>query len=135
MQSLITSLIMEGVFETFPDLHVVLIEGGFSWVPSLAWRLDSLWHRLRAEVPHVKRPPSEYLRQNFWFSTQPMEDVEKPEEMRKIFDWVGWDRIVYSSDYPHWDFDDPRHAIPFRMNPAERAQIFRDNARKAYNLS
>ena len=134
MQSLITSMVIEGVFEEFPDLRVVIIEGGFTWVPALAWRLDSLWQRLRSEVPQVKRPPSEIIREHFWFSTQPMEEVENPEHMRKTFDWVGWDRLVYSSDYPHWDFDDMRYAFPFTMSADEKAKIFNANARAVYRL-
>ena len=134
MQAILTSFVMEGVFERIPRLRLVLIEGGFSWLPALCWRLDALWRRLGSEVPHVRRPPSDYIRTHVWFSTQPMEEVEDPAELRQTIDWVGWDRLVFSSDYPHWDYDDTRYAFPFRMSPEERQMIFRDNARAAYGL-
>ncbi|MEO8715359.1 MAG: amidohydrolase family protein, partial [Acetobacteraceae bacterium] len=70
-QSLLTSLVFEGVFERFPALRVVLIEGGFGWLPSLLWRMDRQWARMRDEVPHVKRPPSEYVHESVWVATQP----------------------------------------------------------------
>src|SRR5205085_3805263 len=61
-QAVVASMIFEGVFEQFRDLKVVLIESGFGWLPALGWRLDKHWERMRDEVPHVKRPPSEYIR-------------------------------------------------------------------------
>ena len=70
------SMIMEGVFERFPTLKIVMIEAGFAWIPSFGWRMDRNWKRLKAEVPHLKRAPSEYMRENFWVSTQPMEEPE-----------------------------------------------------------
>lgn len=133
-QAQLTSLVMEGVCEEFPNLKIVMLEGGFSWVPALCWRLDALWEKMRFEVPRVKRPPSEYVRQNFWFGTQPMEEFENPEYLRQVFDWIGWDRVVYASDYPHWDFDDPRYAFPIRMSEAERRMLLSDNARTAFNI-
>ena len=61
-------------------------------------------------MPHLKRPPSEYLREHFWFTTQPIEEPEDPDHLVEMFDWIGWDRMLFSTDYPHWDFDDPRFA-------------------------
>jgi uncharacterized protein len=115
MQGVVTSLIFEGVFERFPKLKVVLIEGGFTWAPALGWRMDKHWERMRSEIPHVKRPPSEYLRENFWFTTQPIEEPSKPAHLAEIIDWLGWDRLIFSSDYPHWDFDHPRHIFKFHL--------------------
>ena len=75
----------------------MLIEGGFAWVPTLGWRLDAHWAKMRDEVPHVKRQPSEYMRTNLWFATQPVEEPENPDDLRQVFEWIGWDRMVYSS--------------------------------------
>ena len=62
-QSFLTSLVIEGVFERIPNFKLVMIESGFAWLPPLAWRLDKLWHRLKEETPHLKRAPSEYIRE------------------------------------------------------------------------
>ena len=134
MQAVVTSLIMEGVTERFPDLKFVLIECGFAWAPSLGWRLDKLWNRMRTEVPQVKRPPSEYIRDRFWYTTQPIEETEEPGHLREIIDWIGWDRLLFSTDYPHWDFDDPRYTFRIQLTDAERQGVFRDNARKVFRL-
>ena len=58
-QSVLTSMVVEGVFEHFPTLRVILVESGFAWLPSLAWRLDKHWQRMREETPDLKRLPSE----------------------------------------------------------------------------
>ncbi len=134
MQTQTASLILEGVFEAFPKLKVVLIEGGFAWGPTLAWRLDAHWKKMRDEVPQVKRPPSEYMRSNIWFATQPVEEPENPQDLRQTFEWIGWDRMVYSSDYPHWDYDDPRQAWRINLSDAEERMLLRDNALQVYHF-
>ena len=133
-QAQVASLILEGVFERYPDLKIVMIEAGFGWMPSLGWRLDKNWKQLKAEVPHLKKAPSEYLRQHFWVSTQPMEEAEEPEHLIDTMNWVGWDRIMFASDYPHWDFDDPLLALPPNLDDDRRAKIFSENARALYRL-
>jgi uncharacterized protein len=134
MQAVVTSLIMEGVPERFPSLRFVLIECGFAWAPSLGWRLDRLWERMRSEVPQVKRPPSEYIREHFWYTTQPIEETEEAGHLREIIDWIGWDRLLFSTDYPHWDFDDPRYTFRIQLSEAERVGVFRENARRVFGL-
>jgi predicted TIM-barrel fold metal-dependent hydrolase len=106
-QNQVTSLVVEGVFERLPDLKVVLIECGFAWLPSVAWRLDRHWRHLKAEVPHLRRAPSEVIREHVWVSTQPMEEPEVGRHLKDVMGWIGWDRILFATDYPHWDFDDP----------------------------
>jgi uncharacterized protein len=133
-QAQIASLVLEGVFEHHPSLRMVMIEGGFAWLPMLAWRLDKAWERMRDEVPECRRPPSEYIKEHIWFTTQPMEEPEKPEHLRDTLNWIGWDKILFATDYPHWDYDDPRTAFPIRLSNAEHSVIFRDNACALYGL-
>jgi predicted TIM-barrel fold metal-dependent hydrolase len=134
MQALVTSLVCEGVLERIPNLKVVLVEGGFAWLPSLCWRLDKHWKRLRAEVPHLKRAPSEYVHENIWVTTQPIEEPERPQDMLSTIEWIGPQKIMFSTDYPHWDQDDPRYAFKVALPDEWKDMIYRDNARKLYAL-
>ena len=133
-QTVVTSLVIEGVFERFPSLKVVIVEGGFAWLAPLAWRLDKLYARMRGEVAHLKRKPSEYIREHIWVTTQPMEEPADRTHALDMMEWIGWDRLLFASDYPHWDFDDPFRAFPAGM-PRERSrQILTANAKAVYRL-
>ncbi len=133
-QADLTSLVLEGVFERNPKLRMIMVEAGFAWAPSLAWRLDAHWRKLRAEVPHLKRPPSEYIRGQVWFTTQPMEEPEPRERLLDTIEWMGWDRLLFATDYPHWDFDDPATSLPLRLTDAQRRQLFAGNAHAVYGI-
>jgi predicted TIM-barrel fold metal-dependent hydrolase len=135
LHAMVASMVIEGVFEAFPQLKLIVIEGGFAWAASLGWRLDAHWQRFRAEVPHLKRPPSEYLRRNVWYTTQPMDEPETPGDLRDMIGWVGWDRILFATDYPHWDSDDPRFSLKLPMSQAERAQLLGGNARALFGIA
>jgi predicted TIM-barrel fold metal-dependent hydrolase len=134
-QAVLTSLIFEGVFERFPALKVVLVEAGFAWAPAHAWRMDAHFRKLHKEVPHLKRLPSEYMRSNVWFTTQPVEEPDPREHLTDAIEWMGWDRVLFATDYPHWDFDDPAHALPIRMSESQKRGIFLENARKVYGFA
>ncbi len=129
---LLTSMVVEGVFERFPRLRLVLIESGFGWLPSLAWRLDKLWDRLKIETPHLKRLPSEYIHDHVWLTTQPMQEPETREHLLDTIEWIGWDRLMFATDYPHWDYDDQDHVLPLRVSEENRRKFFLTNALKLY---
>jgi uncharacterized protein len=134
MQAVMASLVFEGVFERFPQLRIVIMEGGLGWIPSFKARMDKHWSRLRSEVPHVKRPPSEYVRDHVWFTTQPMEEPGSAAALIDLFDRIGWDRLLFATDYPHWDFDDPRTAFKASLTEAQRHQLLYGNAREFYGF-
>jgi uncharacterized protein len=54
--------------------------------------------------------------------------------LRKLIDWIGWDRLLFATDYPHWDSDDPRYAFKCRLSETERRAIFSGNAKAVYGL-
>jgi predicted TIM-barrel fold metal-dependent hydrolase len=134
-QGLLASLVIEGVFERFPGLRVIIVEAGFAWLPALAWRMDKAWEKLRVEVPHVPRPPSEYLRESVWFTTQPMEEPRTGGDLLDAIGWIGWDRLLFASDYPHWDFDDPTRAVPVQLPRSRERQLFLGNAKAVYGIA
>jgi hypothetical protein len=136
MQANIVSLVTEGVFEQFPDLKLVSVENGFGWIPSLMWRMDSAWSLLKSEVPHLKRLPSEYVREHVWLTTQPVEEPHKPQQFLQLMEHFGdmVDHILFASDYPHWDSDDPDFAVPNFLPDDVKQKIYADNGRKLYGL-
>src|SRR6201992_407627 len=134
-QTALASLVLEGVFERHPGLKMVMIEAGFGWAPSLSWRLDKSWERMRSEVPHVKRPPSEYIRDYIYWTTQPMEDPESRQHLFDVIDWVGWEKLLFATDYPHWDFDEPSRVLPPGVSDANKQAFYLDNAKKLYGIS
>lgn len=133
-QAHLVSFITEGVFERFPDFRVVLVEGGVAWLPALMWRLDAEYKALRYEVPWLKKRPSDYLRDHVRITSQPLERPEQDSHLLQTLEMMdARNLLMFSSDYPHWDFDSPQFAFP-RLPDDLRKRIFSDNARAWYRL-
>lgn len=134
-QCQLISLVIHGVFEKFPDLRVAMIESSWTWLPHLMWRFDHNYRSLRREVPWVKRLPSEYIRENVKFTTQPSEFTENPKHLHQMFEMVGTDEfLMFSSDYPHWDFDSPTRTLPATFPADVRQKVLYENAAKFYQI-
>ncbi len=132
----LVSLVCEGVFSEMPELRVVLIEGGFAWLPALLWRLDKNWRGLRSEVPWLTESPGDIVRRQVRATTQPMEEPGNPEHLLQLLDMIGCDEfLLFSTDYPHWDFDAPNRALPKQIPDAIRRKIRADNAAQLYGLA
>lgn len=128
------SLIFEGVFERFPRLRVAFVEGGVSWLPHLMWRMDKEFKALRQQAPFLKRLPSEYVRSNIRMVTQPIEEPKKIEHLVQIFNMIDADTtVMWSSDYPHFDFDEPS-VLPKQLGESTIRRILYDNAAECFGL-
>jgi predicted TIM-barrel fold metal-dependent hydrolase len=99
-------------------------------------QLDRSWRLLRSEVPDLLERPSDYVRRHLWFTTQPVEEPDRPDQFDQMYDQfvaAGLDgKLMFSSDYPHWDFDAPDRAIPHSLPKDAREGIFATNALQCY---
>jgi predicted TIM-barrel fold metal-dependent hydrolase len=130
----VVSLVLDGTFQTFPELKVVITEYGASWVAPLLWRLDDKWRSLRVEHPWVEELPSEIVRRHIRFTTQPIEEGERPEHLGQLLEMMHGDELLlFASDYPHWDNDLPD--FTFRTLPASMIEgISHRNALDVYPI-
>jgi len=100
-----TSLLVNGVPERFPDLDFVVMESGLGWIPFMMRRLDYYYSSRREDVATLTKPPSEYVDDSFYFTTQPIEGTDDPAYVQQVIEWIGAENVMFSSDYPHSDFD------------------------------
>lgn len=130
----VVSAVTQGVFVKYPDFKIVLNEFGIAWLPFVMWRLDMEYRAGRDELPWLTRLPSEYITDHFRFTTQPLEEPDDRQKLVKLFEtFDAPDMLLFSSDYPHWDADNPDVAL--RKLPEEwRQRIYFDNAWDTFGL-
>ena len=131
----LTNLVLNGIPERFPRMKLIFMEAGQAWVQLLIARLDNEYRQRSSEAPLLKRLPSEYIRE-MYFTTQPLEQLDTPDHTRAMFEEInGESQLLYSSDYPHQDFDLPTQVydLPFLSDQARRA-ILGGNALKLFGL-
>lgn len=128
------SLVSEGVFQKFPTLKFVLIEGGVSWVVPILWRFDKNWKALRMTVPWLDRPPSEIVADHILLTTQPIEEPENTKHLHQLLDMFPADKmLMFATDFPHWDGDTPDFSM--RMLPDSLLDpVMWQTASKLYKL-
>ncbi len=126
------SLVSEGVFTKFEALRVVLIESGVSWLPAFLWRSIKTWRGVRGEVPWVKRPPAEIIRDHVRLTMQPLDAPPDPAELAGIIAQIGSDdMLLFATDYPHWQFEGDA-AIPAGLPEGLLRKIMVDNPLATY---
>ena len=131
-QTQLTSLVCEGVFAKFPKLKVVMLESGFTWLPGYLWRLEKFWKGVRMEVPWVDRLPGEIVREHVRFSLQPFDGPPDPAAIGRLMEHMQSDELlVYSTDYPHWQFDG-QDVMPEGFSAELIRKITIDNPLKAF---
>ena len=123
-----------GVLERHPSLRVAFLEGNCGWLPFLLWRLDEHWEMFGDQwAPGLKNPPS------FYFKRQGYASVEADEEpVKYAVDFVGNDRLVFSTDFPHVDTKFPKAVERFLQLPIgeeDKRKILWDNCAAYYGIT
>lgn len=135
MQAHVVSLVTSGLFDRLPKLKIVLEEGGFTWVPALMWRMDRAWRQMGPEFAGLTEAPSAIIRRHFYFTTQPMDEVDSADHLMATLRHLDMDdHVMYSTDYPHWDFDAPDRALPAAITGELRTKIMRTNAEHVFRF-
>ena len=124
MAAMLTSLVLEGIPERFPKLKIVFIEGGFGWIPSAIWRMDQHFETFRERGAASEAEAVGICEGAFLVHHAADRRAGRGKHLRSLIEWVGVDRLLFSSDYPHWDFDDPRFAFRTPLTEVERNKIF-----------
>jgi len=128
----LNSLIVEGVFVEFPRLKIVLIESGVTWLPAWIWRANKTWRGVRAEVPWLKRSPSDYLREHVRLTIQPFDAPPTAAQVERVLEEIGSDEmLLFATDYPHWQFDG-QDALPDNLPADLVRKITIDNPLATY---
>jgi uncharacterized protein len=131
-----TNWVINGLPERFPKLKVMWIESGLTWAASLMQRLDHSYMMRTSDAPTLKHKPSHYMKQ-MYYSSQPMEKPDDHSILQSTFKLINAEtQLVWSSDYPHWDFDLPStiYDLPF-LNETSKRNILGTNAARLFGLN
>jgi uncharacterized protein len=126
-------LMYGGVPERFPKLRIAFLECGAGWVPYWMERMDEEWEkRGKVEAPLCKQKPSEYVKHGNWFFAMEPEEETVPYVIERI----GDDKILFASDYPHWDGMFPYVTATIRgrkdISDQAKVKILGENAKRFY---
>ncbi len=92
------TLILDGLFDQFPNLRGAAIEEGASWVVSWLHQLDyaqRAFRRTEQPLQDLELKPSEYVHRHLKFTPFAGEPVGW------MMDQAGADLFMFSTDYPH----------------------------------
>lgn len=134
--AILVNMVTTGVFVRFPRLKVIFAEAGVGWLPFIMERLDLQWHDLRAEVPFLDEPPSAAIRRHVWVTTHRLERPADPTALIAGINAIGGpERLLFASDWPHYDADTPEAVAALPLTPAEQRRILGENARVVLKLA
>jgi uncharacterized protein len=134
-QAHIVSLVFSGIFQRLPGLRFVICESGLTWLPALMWKMDQEWKAFSREVPWLERAPSDYVREHFRFTTQPLDSPPTDASLAEIIEQLaGDDLLLYASDFPHRYRSDGAGQIIALLDDERQRKLLWSTAAELYRL-
>jgi predicted TIM-barrel fold metal-dependent hydrolase len=131
-----TKFMLSGIFDRFPGLRVVLVEGNIGWIPTVLEQSDDMFLRYRfwTGAHQLKRLPSEYFYENMR-STFMIDTAGVALRHR-----CGLRNIMWSTDYPHSGTDWPNSRVTLERNftgvpYAEVKRMIHENTAELYRIN
>ena len=136
MMTSLAFLLAGGVCERYPDLTLIVLETNGGWITPWMERLDHHYKIFPFDIPDLTMAPSEYFRRQCYVS------FDADEEMLPLAaesPYVGAERIIWASDYPHPDAKFPGTVAELLdtiggLGADDQRAIAAGNARRLYRL-
>src|SRR5262245_61224761 len=100
VQQAFSTFFLYATFDRFPRLKLVVLESGASWLGFWMDRMDGFAKGPLRLTLALRELPSTYVRRQCWISADPDE-----RGLPAVIDYVGADRFLWATDYPHSDHD------------------------------
>ncbi|MGH2639788.1 MAG: amidohydrolase family protein, partial [Rhabdochlamydiaceae bacterium] len=112
-------LIFGGVLDRFPKLKIIWLEADVGWLPGYMEFLDGIYDaycvyknipkgtpglgfRGKRNIPNLKKKPSQYFKENFYYSINFGTDFQLKELIPMLIYKLGMrDRFMIQTDYDH----------------------------------
>jgi predicted TIM-barrel fold metal-dependent hydrolase len=130
----VVEMITAGVLERHPNLTIISVENDIGWMAHHLKRLEWGSWRFAARYPQMKMNAADYLRRQVYATFQ--DDVPG----MRTRDLIGVDRLMWGSDYPHFDSTFPNSRKVIEKNFAgcteeEKDMILGGTMAKVYNIA
>ena len=134
----LTSIVLDGVFDLFPQLRIGFLEAGAGWIPYMMDRMDEKFHidRKRKHFP-LSKLPSEYFKGGNIYTTCETDEKILDAVVREM----GEDYLMYPTDFPHerevgeFAKDIPEFWERTDLSESAKIKILSTNARRFYNMA
>ncbi len=130
-------LVTSGVFDRFPALQIVVGHLGEA-LPFWMFRIDFMHRAMVASGRHasirkLRRAPSDYLRENFHYTTSGMAWEPVILFAQSV---VGVDRVLYAMDYPYqYVPEEVKVTDNLPLSDADKRKLYQVNAEKLFSLA
>ena len=128
IEDAMAALVCHGALSRNPDLRILSIENGASWVPYLFYQFKDVYSKMPQEF--AEDPIEAFKRcvyvAPFW-----------EDNFKEMADLIGIDRVIFGSDWPHPEgLAQPTHLVDHLegMNDEEVAKVMGGNMMKLFKV-